>query len=404
MNFAKRILNTFFVFAVAGCSTVYQPAQRGAALGEGGSGQSEIEELPVPEIPDYKALTESVDTSAKVCVYRTLWFAESIEKALSEAGYEIVPVQQEAHTLSVASPDFIVEPLMFNHTTEMRRTAAWLYTRLVVQVRTPFEAAFGETGVGLFDAPRLFQVYARQQYPAGTSFGEAEYKANTARAIANLMCITEFRHSLSKSRQLVSALKPLSDFIVVSHGQENVRIEEDKGIPPQFQHLKPSFVLPPKLQPLRQPGKGGLVGRWTTEYNMESWVSVNGKLNCNKFSSRKTYTLRGDGSVTLDDIFSNGMHSVFDGSWSYDGHTLTLKMLGKDGKMHILSLMVVWYDDFHIELKFCDIDDYRKALIIGGATNVSAAYDENGCLKTYMEIKGGVSTFMIQGPEVYVKE
>ena len=137
---------------------------------------------------------------------------------------------------------------------------------------------------------------------------------------------------------------------------------------------------------------------------MESWVSVNGELNCNKFSSRKTYTLRADGSVTLDDRFSNGVHSVFDGSWCYDGHTLTLKILGKDGKMHILSLMVVWYDDFHIELKFCDIDDYRKALMIGGATNVSAAYDENGCLKTYMEIKGGVSTFMIQGPEVYVKE
>lgn len=401
-----KILLTTTCFSLAvlitGCATIHHSGVQSSSDMGTDAPSVEEKEAPIPEIPDYVPLAGQVNVSAKVCVYRTCGFADILEEALRKAGYGIVPVVQSKGVLLADRPNFIVEPLTFNHSVENRRNAKWLYTRLTVQVRTPFEAAFGETGVGLASAPRIFQVYAMSKLPPDASVGETEYNENATKAVENLMCVPEFRDSLTRTTSVgVGKISPLMDFIVPKSNQ--TKVGADEGIPSRYLQLKPSFVVPPRrqAQPLR--AKDALVGVWKAESNTESWSLVAGKMNCNKFVFTHMYTLRADGTISHE--FINGRSkSVFEGTWSYEDGCLLMKFAGKDGKAYVYSLNVVWYSDSQIEIRRNKLDEYRASLMVEGVKRVSASYDENGCLKTYMEFANTTPVFMIESPYFYVKQ
>lgn len=182
-----------FVFAaaiaslLAGCST---PPPRAAA--------PVLSTAPVSEIPGYAESGEAFDVSASVAVYPTLWVSQPISLGLGQAGYKVVGATQEKNDPRVVPPDFIVEPLSFNHWLEARRDGTWLFTRLVLQVRRPVRVANDETGLAPQPEPRVFQVYAKRNIGKALA-SEAEYRKNVSAAIENLMHICEFRKSLEKS-------------------------------------------------------------------------------------------------------------------------------------------------------------------------------------------------------------
>lgn len=387
---------------LTGCATIDRSETESLSDIASNSSLEEVKEPPVPEIPDYRPLIGKVDVSAKVCVYRTLWFSDILEEFLGKNGYVIVPIAQDKRALIAERPHFIVEPLSFKHTVENRKHAKWLYTRLAVQVRAPLEAAFGETGVGLASAPRIFQVYARSKLSADSSVGENEYKENTTKAISNLMCIQEFRDALTcVASDKAVKIKPLADFIVTKPEQK-AQIGVDEGIPSQYLSLKPSFAALPKRQAQPPRTKEAMVGVWKSESNLESWSMISGKMHSNKLLFKYIYTLRADGSASYE-FLSNGSRSVFEGSWTYENGMLLTKLLGKDGKTYDISLLIVWYDDSHIEIRKGNLDEYRRSLLVGGVKRASVLYDDDGNLKTYMEITGATPVFMIESAPVYVR-
>lgn len=154
-----------------------------------------VKEPPLPEIPGYPELQKAYDVSAKVCVYPTLWISKPIEDGLRSAGYGILPPLPPKNEAKVERPDFIIEPLSFKHTVEKRAGELWLFTRIVLQVRSPLFVETGETGVGEHPQ-RVFQVFARRNIGAVAKAGEADYRANVATAVENLLRIEPFRESL----------------------------------------------------------------------------------------------------------------------------------------------------------------------------------------------------------------
>jgi hypothetical protein len=115
------------------------------------------------------------------------------------------------------------------------------------------------------------------------------------------------------------------------------------------------------------------------------------------------YTLRADGTISHE--LGNGRSkSVFEGTWSYEDGCLVMKFAGKDGKAYVYSLNVVWYSDSQIEMRRNKLDEHRASLMVEGVKRVSASYDENGCLKTYMEFANTTPLFMIESPHFYVKQ
>ena len=147
-----------------------------------------VQEPPLPEIPGYPELQKTYDTSAKVCVYPTLWISKPIEDGLQGAGYGILPPLPPKNEAKVERPDFIIEPLTFKHTVERRRGELWLFTRIALQVRSPLFVETGETGVGNH-SQRVFQVFARRNIGAVAQAGEANYRTNVAAAVENLLRI-----------------------------------------------------------------------------------------------------------------------------------------------------------------------------------------------------------------------
>lgn len=153
-------------------------------------------ELPLSEIPAYPDLQKSYDMSAKVCVYSTLWISKPIADGLINAGYTVLPQCPDSSEKIVVSPDLIVEPLSFRHTTELRQGNLWLFTRVVVQVRRPLRVVSDETQTGSQIPPRIFQVYARENLGVVSSPTEENYRANVDVAVGNLLRVDAFRESL----------------------------------------------------------------------------------------------------------------------------------------------------------------------------------------------------------------
>ena len=187
MKCSTFVLSTAIVSLLAGCST---PTQRSAAPA--------LPSTPSSAIPDYQETNEAFDVSASVSVYPTLWVSQPISSGLDKAGYKVVASTQGKSEPRVVPPDFIVEPLSFRHWLEVRRDGRWLFTRLVLQVRSPLRVGVGETGLAPYAVPRVFQVYAKRNLGAAPE-SEAQYRQNVSAAVENLMRIREFRKSLEKS-------------------------------------------------------------------------------------------------------------------------------------------------------------------------------------------------------------
>lgn len=154
-------------------------------------------EPPLSEIPEYPDPQKTFDVSAKVCVYSTLWISKPVADGLGNAGYTVLPQHPPPGDLKLDNPDFIVEPLSFKHTTELRKGELWLFTRIVVQVRRPLRVVAEETQVGPQSRPRVFQVYARRCLGRVSKVGEADYRANVDVAVGNLMRVEPFRDALA---------------------------------------------------------------------------------------------------------------------------------------------------------------------------------------------------------------
>lgn len=157
-------------------------------------------EPPLSEIPAYPELQKSYDVSAKLCVYPTLWIAKPIADGLVNAGYRVLPLIPPLADVKVENPDFIVEPLSFKHTTELRNGELWLFTRITLQVRRPLRVVAAETQIGPQAQPRIFQVYAKRSLGNVSTASESEYRANVEDAVGNLLRVAPFRDSLVPCR------------------------------------------------------------------------------------------------------------------------------------------------------------------------------------------------------------
>ena len=181
MNKMSLIAAVVFLLA-AGCSTT-APYKEAMARS-------------LPPIPSYPTVSAVYDTSAKISVYLTKPFGTKLFAELKKAGYG-TPAAGDFQARTLALPDFIVEPVACEHSVEFGDGAAWLLTRLVVQVRKPGRV----TGDGVqmqYGNPRLFQAYARRNLGEryGVYYSPEEASQNTTAAIANLMTVAPFRQAL----------------------------------------------------------------------------------------------------------------------------------------------------------------------------------------------------------------
>ena len=177
---AIGIVAVFALFAGCSSTAVYKEAMA----------------RPLPSIPSYSSSAVTYDTSAKVSVYLTKPFGAQLFTALKGAGYR-TPEAGDLQARVLTLPDFIVEPVACENNVEFGDGAAWLLTRLVVQVRKPGRVV-GDKGTMQYGRPRIFQAYARKRLGERyySYYSPEEAKQNTAVAIANLMKVAPFREAL----------------------------------------------------------------------------------------------------------------------------------------------------------------------------------------------------------------
>lgn len=398
-----KTLKSDFVLAalvlLSGCATTQWPADVTDIGTKPNVSVTEKAETPVPEIPLYEPPAKVYDVSSRLCVYDTLWVSKPLAGALTGAGYTVLPNSHGPGAWTVDSPDFIVEPLSFKHFTERRSSGIWLYTRLVVQVRSPLEAVFGETDVGLRSAPRIFQVYARRKLDPGVEAGEAQYRKNVDLAASNLMCVAEFREALSRSSLAGAKPRPLADFLPANYGYGM----RGGTVPMPEVHAgrKPSFKLPARGIPAAWPGREALVGEWRCDYKTETISTVNDREYVRQMDCVAILDLQPDGAARMRNKVHN-TETVHDGTWTCEKDRLVLDLKDAAGKSRPTAMKVFWYGNSEMELQHADVQSYAQSLMVGQVKQVAVEYDPAGCMKTYMVIgDNAVPIFMIASPNIY---
>ena len=164
--------------------------------------------------------------------------------------------------------------------------------------------------------------------------------------------------------------------------------------------LKPSFPQPELRTPSAPRPAAMLYGQWEAVQvtDMKSVTPATKYSNTMVFTATHGYVFSDDGTCQTTTRVGD-QETTAGGKWSCDKDILTLNLGNASGKTVTMRFKLLWYGDDQFEMRYADLEEYRKLLSVGEIRDLSCTYDDRGCMTTRMTIQGSTTT-MLESPLV----